>query len=278
MEVIIKNRSSWKHCIAPTHKDLLLVENLKIRKVSKKDVVNIKNNIVAKPWGFEYLCGKNKYFEVWELYINPLSATSLHCHPEKDTLNIVVAGKASLETINKTEKLISGSAKLLKASTIHKTINKSKKNILRIIEIESPPNKNNLIRINDDYGRESLGYVKFNTKKNLRTIKRCFCADNKVPNSNHKFEIKKFIENDKKIKDSLAINELRIHNLSFSDYRSELKKELKKIGIKNLVLLSGSLSLQNKKRAYKLLPGACIFDTPIDQFIWSSKQTNLLIW
>jgi len=121
MEILL--HAGATRIVRPTRKDILLTEKLNIRRVKKSEAINYQQKIVSKPWGVEYLCGRNKNLEVWKLYIASDKATSLHCHPDKDTLNIILEGTVLLETIKRKEILKTGEFKLIKAGCIHRTIN-----------------------------------------------------------------------------------------------------------------------------------------------------------
>ena len=265
--------------LKPTLKDVLLVENLNVRKIRKNEAIDFKSNIVSKPWGVEYLCGRNKNLEVWELYIKPKSATSLHCHPDKDTLNIVLEGSVLLETIGKYEILRAGDFRLLKAGVVHKTVNFNSKSLVRVLEIESPPNKYNLIRVKDDYGRESLDCVKFHVQKNAKHIKVYSCFSKKFQsNRSGLCMLHEFIPRTKNANRSIGIYELLIRSMSFKDSKSGMAKNLMATTSKNLILAAGSLSLYSDNDVMKLLPGNCVFDVPLEKFNWSSRMARALIW
>lgn len=272
--IAYKNRTINKYLYSPTLKDAQLVENLSVRKINKNKMVNLKRITVLKPWGAEYLCGCNKNFEIWELYIKQQQSTSLHCHPEKDTLNIVIEGSATLETIRNKEILHAGDFKIIKAGVVHKTINYHEKSPIRILEIESPPNKYNLIRIKDNYGRESAGYTLLCPKKNLNIEKHHCLLSKKGDKRKTFYTIYKFIG---KKRGGIAINELFIHSLNFKTEKGGMLKRLKTINAFNLFVVEGSLSLYNKK-FFKLLPGDCMANFPLWKFNWSTTNVKLIIW
>lgn len=280
MEIVLQGKSERQRLIKPTLQDILLVENLSVRKVKKNDSIDFRKSVISKPWGAEYLCGRNKNVEVWELYINPNSSTSLHCHPDKDTLNIVLEGQIVLEITGKKEILHAGDFKLIKSGVIHRTINTSIKLRVRILEIESPPNKYNLIRLQDAYGRESMGYIKFRLQKPAKErikIYSCLCTESSRK-SNRFCAIRNFIPSTSKKKRSISIKELLIHSISFKEEKRRLLRSLRSISLKNLFLMEGSLSLHDDDLLVKLLPGNCVFDIPLWEFNWSAKKAKMLIW
>lgn len=278
MEIVIQGNGMHR-IIKPTRKDILLIENLNVRRVKKSEAANYQQKIVFKPWGAEYLCGRNKNLEIWELYIAPKKATSLHCHPDKDTLNIILEGTVFLETTKRKEVLRAGEFSLLKAGCIHKTTNVSSKLQARVLEIESPPNKYNLIRIKDDYGRESVGYVKFRTSQNNRNIRIHGCLSKELaPKKKRNLcEFRSFIPQNKLHK-SVSVYELDVYSISLKDFRSELIGYIKQNKIKNLILTSGSLSLYRNGKIVRLFPGYCVFDAPLHEYKWSTKFVKLILW
>ncbi|MCX6784521.1 MAG: cupin domain-containing protein [Candidatus Komeilibacteria bacterium] len=273
---------SKKRLIAsPSIQDIKLVENLHIRRLNQKHPTNFKNIIISKPWGAEYLCGRNKNVEIWELYINPKSSTSLHCHPEKDTLNLILEGELIFETVSKKEILRAGDCKIIKAGTIHRTTNNNPESTSRLLEIESPPNKYNLIRIQDSYGRESLGYVPLKLKKiSVKKIHINHClVNNFKTDAKNNYTINKFMfKKGSGVNKSIGINELLLHQISFENNKKDLIKKLESLSVKNLIVLQGSLAVTKNNVPFKLLPGDCIFNTPLWKLNWSSKKVKNLIW
>ena len=116
-----------------------------------------KNRIVLKPWGYEYLVFENKYVAVWFLHIKNGHSTSMHCHPQKKTSLILLSGKALCNTFENRNYLECLDAIILDRGVFHSTKALASKGI-DVIEIETPPNKTDLVRLNDEYGRASSGY------------------------------------------------------------------------------------------------------------------------
>ena len=113
--------------------------------------------IVKKPWGHEYLCFANKTVAIWLLKIDHNAKTSMHCHPNKHTGLIVLNGSIELSFL--TNKILLES---LKKITIFQSRFHSSKAISKdgayLLEIETPEDKNDLIRLYDEYGRENQDY------------------------------------------------------------------------------------------------------------------------
>lgn len=115
------------------------------------------NVVVHKPWGSEYLCYSNDAVAIWLLYIKNGSSTSMHCHPNKNTGLIVLNGAIELSFLTNTIKL-----EQLKKISIFKSRFHSSKAIsvdgAFLLEIETPIDKKDLVRLYDNYGRENKGY------------------------------------------------------------------------------------------------------------------------
>ena len=109
--------------------------------------------IVDKPWGYEYLMFQNELVGVWYLHIRQGERTSMHCHPRKKTSLILLEGEGELSFLNDTMKLKPLSRTIIRPGLFHSTQAFSPKGIA-MIEIETPPDKGNLVRLEDEYGRE----------------------------------------------------------------------------------------------------------------------------
>lgn len=120
----------------------------------KADLTKI---IVNKPWGYEYLFSSTPLVEVWHLSLNYLKSTSTHCHPNKKTALIVLDGKALFSSLNESVELSPLDAVVLDSGVFHATQCLSRKG-LKLLEIETPPMKHDLIRLKDNYGRAGKGY------------------------------------------------------------------------------------------------------------------------
>lgn len=116
-----------------------------------------KDRVVMKPWGYEFLMFENECVAVWFLYIKKGHSTSMHCHPRKKTSLILLSGSAMSNTFNKRRYLKGGDALIMEKGVFHSTKGLSDDGIC-LLEIETPPNKIDLMRLEDRYGRESAGY------------------------------------------------------------------------------------------------------------------------
>jgi len=160
MEIISKNNKKFIVKASSNYDNHIKKIYKKIYSSSEKLLYkNIKVPLlVEKPWGEETLIGLSKNLELWELIIQPGHQTSYHCHPKKDTLLVIINGKAQLRTENSEEILKSGAFRFIEKKACHqiKCIGDTP---LILIEIENPVNKNDLVRIEDYYGREEKAYL-----------------------------------------------------------------------------------------------------------------------
>lgn len=125
-------------------------------KVLKTDVEFMKL-VVNKPWGYEYIMYDGPYSQVWSLFIKPKAMTSTHSHPNKKTSLILISGEAVFSTLNGSFRLKPFDAVVIDPAVFHTTQAVSPEGA-RVLEIESPPIKYDLIRMKDSYGREGKFY------------------------------------------------------------------------------------------------------------------------
>lgn len=124
-----------------------------------------ENVIVKKPWGYEYLVFENEHVAVWMLQIVRKRRTSMHCHPHKRTGLILLSGEARFHHLAGHIPLSRMSAVNIDASTFHSTeapsllpIDPISENGIWVMEIETPPLKEDLCRLSDAYGRAGATY------------------------------------------------------------------------------------------------------------------------
>lgn len=112
---------------------------------------------VEKPWGFEYLMYGNQQAALWFLYIRPGEQTSLHCHPRKKTGLVLLSGEAEISFLNDSTRLKALNRVMIRPGLFHSTKAVSPDGII-LLEIETPRDKGNLVRLNDAYGRKLQPY------------------------------------------------------------------------------------------------------------------------
>jgi hypothetical protein len=119
--------------------------------------MNYKNYIVPKPWGYEYLIFENGNIGIWLLHIEYGQRTSLHCHPDKKTGLIILRGDATISFLTNDIPMPPFSKIVIREGVFHTTYAQSTGGI-DVIEVETPKNKDNLVRMEDAYGRKGSNY------------------------------------------------------------------------------------------------------------------------
>ncbi|MBI2118324.1 MAG: hypothetical protein HYT97_01705 [Elusimicrobia bacterium] len=122
-----------------------------------KSGINYHQVIVNKPWGREYLMYENGTVGIWFLHIEKDARTSMHCHPHKKTGLILLSGEAVLSFLNDSTRLKPISKMMIREGLFHSTQAVSEGGV-SIIEVETPCDKTNLVRLDDEYGREEKPY------------------------------------------------------------------------------------------------------------------------
>ncbi len=116
-----------------------------------------ENNIVKKPWGYEYLMYENEDVALWFLYIKKGERTSTHCHPSKTTGLTLLDGEAKVSFLSDVNILSSLSKIMIRKGLFHST-QATSENGAYVLEIETPVDKHDLVRFKDSYGREGKPY------------------------------------------------------------------------------------------------------------------------
>ena len=143
--------------------ELSIVSNHTLLQQEKHTFIEYKNKVCVKPWGHEFLVFQNKRLAIWCLTIKKGHQTSLHCHFNKDTQIIVLKGAAKISLMdNKNIALSEMSSVFLPHYNFHGISAFSDEVCLLEIEIFNKSldfsDKNDLLRINDDYNRKKTGY------------------------------------------------------------------------------------------------------------------------
>lgn len=116
-----------------------------------------KQVVVQKPWGYEYLVYETNEVALWLLYIEQGKSTSLHCHPKKTTGLILLEGEAELAFIADSKVIQAPSKQMIRRGLFHSTKAMSSPGVF-LLEIETPNDKEDLVRLADEYGRSADGY------------------------------------------------------------------------------------------------------------------------
>lgn len=113
--------------------------------------------VVRKPWGYEYPIYESDLVGLWFLCLKPGQSTSLHCHPKKKTGLVVVSGDIEVSFLNDTTRLGPADRVMIRPGLFHRSTALSNSDSF-LLEIESPRDKEDLVRFADDYGREAMPY------------------------------------------------------------------------------------------------------------------------
>lgn len=119
--------------------------------------VDFSQLVVDKPWGYEYLMYRNPFVQVWSLFIKGNEITSMHCHPNKKTSLVLLEGEAVFSTLNTSIHLKTYDSVIIDVGVFHST-RPVNDNGVRVLEIETPPLKYDLVRLKDEYGRAGTFY------------------------------------------------------------------------------------------------------------------------
>ena len=128
--------------------------------------LDYSNSIVKKPWGYEYLVFENENVAIWMLHIARTQKTSMHSHPNKTTALILLGGdRAKIASLDKEYVLRESDCLMIGKSAFHSTESVSdistdpmSENGIWVMEIESPVDKSDLVRLKDNYGRVGVAY------------------------------------------------------------------------------------------------------------------------
>ena len=144
--------------ITITERDCQELGNLKVNPQDlQDDHYDYSKVVVRKPWGYEYLIFCNDEIAVWILYLKAGAQTSMHCHPGKKTSLVVLEGSVRCSTMTESVERSAGEGLLIDKGVFHQTTTVSEAGAF-VMEIETPVNKRDLVRLKDKYGREGKGY------------------------------------------------------------------------------------------------------------------------
>lgn len=116
-----------------------------------------ENVVVRKPWGYEFEVYDDGYHAIWFLNINKRQGTSMHCHPNKDTRFIALSGNVWCQTLLGNHMIMCGETLVVEKGVFHSVGTFSDPGAC-LLEVETPPNKTDLVRFTDQYGRVGSGY------------------------------------------------------------------------------------------------------------------------
>jgi hypothetical protein len=138
--------------------------------------LKLSEAVVPKAWGEEYMVFQNEGLAIWLLKINKGESTSLHCHPNKKTglicLNdeIEVNFLSGINCLGRRDKMMIWPGVFHSSSAIGAID-------AYVLEVETPNNKQDLVRLKDKYGREDSGYEH---PQSWFEKKNCFWIENRI--------------------------------------------------------------------------------------------------
>jgi acetolactate synthase I/II/III large subunit len=142
-----------------------LSKNLQFNGNAKKEGPDFSEVIVKKPWGYEYLVFENEFVAIWILQLVRKKKTSMHCHPKKRTGLILLSGQATFRHLEGELELKEWDGVDIERGVFHSTeafsdlmVSPVSENGIWVMEIESPPQKDDLVRLEDEYGRAGASY------------------------------------------------------------------------------------------------------------------------
>lgn len=118
---------------------------------------NFENVIVLKPWGYEFLLFENKNLSIWILYLEHEKSTSFHCHSKKLTGLVSLIGKIKVSFFENFQIIEPLKKVMIRQRLFHSSQSLSEEGSF-LLEVETPSEKNDLIRLSDSHGREGLPY------------------------------------------------------------------------------------------------------------------------
>ena len=148
--------------------------------------MSYRENIVKKPWGYEYLVYENDHVGVWMLDILHNESTSMHIHSTKITGLVMLDGTAEISFMADIRKMSPLEKVMIRRGLFHSTKSTSI-NGTRLLEIESPNDKGDLVRLYDKYGRSSKSYEDASYEE-LKDNK-CIWIDDPILNSPNNYNL-----------------------------------------------------------------------------------------
>lgn len=122
------------------------------------DGADYRGKLIEKPWGHEHELRATKEFSAWQLRIKPFHGTSLHCHVGKTTMLSVESGIVSIQGLGGCHIVRAGESALIERGTFHSTGCAGGQEAV-VVEVEWPPNRRDLVRLQDRYGRVGKPYA-----------------------------------------------------------------------------------------------------------------------
>lgn len=127
------------------------------------------DELIEKPWGHEYRVYADTLYDVWKLTLGVGHATSTHCHPRKETALLCLSGEGRVRLLDREYTIRAGNLVRFGKGVFHATENIGTVP-LELIEVETPRNKLDLVRVKDRYGRSGSRYETDSSAGNLELL------------------------------------------------------------------------------------------------------------
>ena len=149
--------------------------------------IDYREKVCVKPWGYEYLVYENNKIGLWYLLMKKGHSTSLHTHFKKDTIIIVLSGCAKIGLLNANPIVLNTMESIyIPKYKFHSIASFSQETVILEMEIFTEKlsfsDKNDLLRLDDQYNRKSVGYessVNILTE-NLASYSPFYIENNKI--------------------------------------------------------------------------------------------------
>jgi len=134
----------------------LLPEAPAQREVPGSAAARYLDHRLGKPWGYEQRVYDDSLVDVWWLELAPGKSTSLHCHPRKATVLLCLRGEGFVtDGRGRRTRLRPGSVVSIEQGAMHRTTALTP---LTLVEAETPRDKCDLLRVQDEGGRRGSPY------------------------------------------------------------------------------------------------------------------------
>jgi mannose-6-phosphate isomerase-like protein (cupin superfamily) len=96
------------------------------------------DEVIPKPWGYEFRAFADEYFDTWTLHIEPGHATSMHVHPRKLTYLICLDGIGLTTGLTADTPVGPGTVIRIAAGAFHSTRNTSESRTMTSVAPSGP--------------------------------------------------------------------------------------------------------------------------------------------
>ncbi|WLQ35749.1 cupin domain-containing protein [Streptomyces castrisilvae] len=130
------------------------------------------DEVIPKPWGYEYRAYVDDFFDFWSLHIDGGHSTSVHVHPRKLTYLLCLGGQGVTTGLDREEIPVHEGAILRIAPGAFHGTRSTGTEPLELIEVEVPRNKFDLIRLHDDYNRAGTAYESASIEEPMHRMRK----------------------------------------------------------------------------------------------------------